>query len=204
MYPARRQRFAFMEKYYVNIAADLEAAAAAKIGEEEEEEDEEPVNLPENSKAGPFTNIDRYDVLMERGRYANTRPGNEYYRVLLESCCDAYANCTTQKEKTEFTNSIVRKIKSVGRFVQRVSKTKYVEITDESARVKVGQVSIYIAMSEITCYKRETHKKEFCRSSTQLSVRLTSLLPFPPVNLHRLCDTKISCCDSANRQENLL
>ena len=88
------------------------------------------------------TNIFPDDVLLGRGKFANDRQGNRFYRGLLEEHCEAYAQCTTQAAKTQFTMRIVQRVKHFGRFLKPVgNNSTFVEISDSKARVKVGQVS---------------------------------------------------------------
>ena len=126
-----RTRVAFMERFYVNIAAELDPCPKVV----------EPIPLPKDIKSGPFLNLRSDDVLMGRGKFARNHPGNRYYRKLLESNCQAYSYCTTQHEKTVFTRGIVEEVQAFGRFVQGIPGDKYVEISDRTARIKVGQVS---------------------------------------------------------------
>lgn len=91
-----------------------------------------------------ITQVSPHDVLLGRGKFANNRLGNQYYRSLLEAHCDGYAKCTTQSSKTEFTMAIVHEIRRVGRFLKPVRDYEgaFIEIPNTKARVKVGQVSM--------------------------------------------------------------
>jgi hypothetical protein len=90
----------------------------------------------------PQVDIRHDDVLLGRGKFANNRAGNRYYRYLLVGNCDAYARCTSQKAKVAFTTLLANEVKIVGRFLQSVEGGKYREISDAKARVKVGQVRL--------------------------------------------------------------
>ena len=127
-----RARIAFMERFYVNIAAELDPCPKVV----------EPFPLPKDMKSGPFSELKSDDVLVGRGKFASNRQGNRYYRALLEANCQAYSFCTKQQEKTVFTRGIVEEIQRFGRFVQSIPGDKHIEISDAAARVKVGQVSL--------------------------------------------------------------
>uniref|UniRef100_A0A7S3L843 DUF6824 domain-containing protein n=1 Tax=Amphora coffeiformis TaxID=265554 RepID=A0A7S3L843_9STRA len=91
-----------------------------------------PVNI--------ITEVYYDDVLCGRGKFANNRPGNRHYRRLLEDHCEAYSKCKTYRSKGHFTRSILQEVKRKGRFLKPLGEGRYVEISDDQGRVKVGQV----------------------------------------------------------------
>lgn len=115
------------------------------VGKMFEQRTVDGVVLPKDTKSGPYDSVFCDDVLVGRGKGVNDRPGNRHYRVLLEGNCGAYmAWCTTQKEKTEFTQQVVQEVHKFGRFMKEISTptgAKFVEISDRSAEIRVGQVS---------------------------------------------------------------
>eukprot|EP00977_Amphora_coffeiformis_P021063 scaffold8790_cov187-Amphora_coffeaeformis.AAC.1 len=90
-----------------------------------------PVNI--------ITEVYYDDVLCGRGKFANNRPGNRHYRRLLEDHCEAYSKCKTYRSKGHFTRSILQEVKRKGRFLKPLGEGRYVEISDDQGRVKVGQ-----------------------------------------------------------------
>mmetsp|Transcript_53301 Transcript_53301/g.62239 ORF Transcript_53301/g.62239 Transcript_53301/m.62239 type:complete len:637 (-) Transcript_53301:304-2214(-) len=99
----------------------------------------------------PITAVKVYDVLCGRGGTINTHPGNESFRVLVNSKKRVYLTSRFKREKRIIAQSIVDQIRTTGgRFlcrkeVPRRGRKKNVEeemwfaISDEKARYKTSQ-----------------------------------------------------------------
>jgi hypothetical protein len=80
------------------------------------------------------------DVIGGRGRGQNEHLGNQGYRRVIRANCRQYRELVSNADKTEFTRRIVAQVCQTRRFLKRVRRDEYVEMTEEEARQKVGQV----------------------------------------------------------------
>ena len=87
--------------------------------------------------------LNSVDVLLGRGKRASLWQGNLRYKRIIYSFLPAYEAATKNAEKTGITGEIVAAVKrSGGRFLKENRKNgNLVEVSDCTARLKVGQVS---------------------------------------------------------------
>ena len=83
------------------------------------------------------------DILFGRGQIVMNHPGNTMFRNFIHCNLEVYSNIQSKKESTQWTWSVVRKLKSENgaRFLkeERVDSkiTAWVEVSNEVARSKV-------------------------------------------------------------------
>jgi hypothetical protein len=80
------------------------------------------------------------DVIGGRGRGQNEHDGNQGYRRAIKANCQHYHQLVSNADKTDFTRRIVSQVRETRRFLKQVGKGEYIEMTEEEARQKVGQV----------------------------------------------------------------
>ena len=83
------------------------------------------------------------DILLGRGQIVMNHPGNSMFRDFIQNNLEVYSNIQSKKESTQWTWSVVRKLKSEygARFLkeERIYNglTAWVEVTNEISRNKV-------------------------------------------------------------------
>lgn len=89
------------------------------------------------SKQKPYTNL---DVLGGRGGNATHHPGNQRYLAAVRKRLVQYHSCSEKTEKTKVSQQVVDEVHAWGgRFLKKVSKNKYVEEDDKTARKRASQ-----------------------------------------------------------------
>ena len=82
-----------------------------------------------------------FDVICARGTKAWNHPGNRYFRSLVQMTTERYSRVTSREQRSIIVTEIVNTIRSKGNgFVKEYNQDQWVEVGDNLAREKVGQM----------------------------------------------------------------
>lgn len=103
---------------------------------------------------------DNWSVICGRGKECYTHIGNRRLRVLVDANLDRYAETKSKIQKTLIVSSIIDSVReaAVGGFVKRDAVLGWVEVGDDAAREKVGQL-LREAMTRRNPAKLEARKE---------------------------------------------
>lgn len=91
--------------------------------------------------AASFQPSDR-DVICARGKTARDHPGNVWFRALIESHMEEYAQCETKLDKSFLVSNIIKLVRREapeGGFVKNFADGTWYEVGDRLSREKIGQ-----------------------------------------------------------------
>ena len=85
----------------------------------------------------------RFDVIVGRGKFCTSHPGNIDFKRIIQSHLDVYANAPSKLDKSIVVSSIIEMVRTQsplnGGFLKRTRTGEFRIVSDRVAREKVGQ-----------------------------------------------------------------